>query len=189
MKVVLGVSNRHCHITEEDYKILFRKTPFLKEKELRQQNDFASNQVVTLEAGDRTLENVRIVGPFRAYTQVELSKTDARFLKINPPIRESGNLEDAAIITLIGPYGKVTKPCAILATRHIHIDPATRKEMGLQDKEKVAVHFTGEKETTFYNVFFREQEDGVLELHLDTDDANGAQLKTGDLGKIEINSK
>ncbi len=184
MKVPLGVSNHHVHLTEEDYHILFGDSPFLLDRALVQTNEFASNQYVILEANGKRIERVRIIGPFRSYTQVEISKTDSRFLKIDPPVRDSGDLKDAATITLIGPSGTLSKPCAILATRHIHINPKVRKELGLDQVEKVSVFFPQGKRTTFHDVYLKEQDDGVYQLHLDTDDANGALLKTGDEGEI-----
>lgn len=189
MEVVLGVSNRHAHLTKEDYQILFGDAPFTVVRELVQKGEFASNQHVTVEKDGRRLEKLRIIGPLRDYTQVELSETDARSLKMHPPIRTSGDLEGAEEITIIGPCGQVTKPCTILANRHIHINHETREKMGLLDVEKVSVSFDSSKRTTFYDVYIKEKESYVLELHLDTDDANGAQLKTGDMGTILLEDK
>lgn len=184
MQVKLGVSNRHVHLNQEDYQILFKDEPLEKVRDLVQTGEFASNQFVEIQVGDKVLSHVRVIGPLRGYTQVELSKTDARALKINPPVRTSSDLEGACPVTLIGPYGQVTKPCAILANRHIHINPQMREALGLVNVEKVCVLFESEKKTLFYDVFIKEQEKGVLELHLDTDDANGACLKTGDIGEV-----
>ena len=186
MKVVLRISNKHVHLTEEDYQILFGQAPFLKERDLVQTGEFASNQFVTITANERTLAHVRVIGPLRKYTQVELAKTDARALKLMPPVRTSGDLEGAATVTLIGPQGQLTKPCAILANRHIHMNHQTREELGLLDVQTVSVSFQSEKRTVFHDVFIKEQEKGVFELHLDTDDANGALLETGDYGEILV---
>ena len=186
MQVLLGVSNRHVHLTEEDYHILFGDSPLEVVKNLVQKNQFASNQFVTIQVEDRKLERVRVLGPLRDYTQDELSETDARFLKIAPPIRTSGDLEGAIEVTIIGTEGSIKKPCAILANRHIHMNHETREKLGLLEVSKVSVFFKSEKMTTFHDVFIKEQADGVLELHLDTDDANGALLKTGDMGTICI---
>ena len=184
MQVKLGVSNRHVHLSQEDYQALFQDEPLLKERDLVQTGEFASNQFVTLRVGEKSISHVRVIGPIRSYTQVELSKTDARILKINPPIRTSSDLENAEVVTIVGPKGEITKPCAIIANRHIHINPIKRKELGLENIDKVAVLFNGSKKTLFYDVFIKEQPKGVFELHLDTDDANGAELETGDMGEI-----
>ncbi len=184
MEVVLGVSNRHVHLTEEDYKTLFGDTKINIVKELLQPGQYASDQVITIKTDKNELNKVRILLPFRSYSQVEISKTDAYTLGINPPIRDSGDLSGASTITLIGPNGEVTKDCAIIAARHIHISPAKKQELGLTN-EYVSVSFKGEKPVTFHNVKLKEDPSFVLEFHLDTDDANGSFLKTNDIGIIE----
>ena len=184
MKVLLGISNRHVHLTEEDYKILFGNEPLGVVKELVQPGQFSSDKKVSIKTEKRTIDNVRLLGPLRSYTQVEISKTDSFSLGIDPPVRNSGDLENAAMITIIGPAGEVTKPCCILANRHLHINPIQRKELGLVGVEKVNARYVGEKTTVFENVFIKESEDYTVELHLDTDDGNGALAKTGD--EIEV---
>ena len=184
MKVLLGISNRHVHLTEEDYKVLFRDEVLGKVKDLVQPGQFSSDKKVTLKTEKRSIENVRLLGPLRSYTQVEISKTDSFSLGLNPPIRNSGDLEGAETITIIGPYGEVTKPCCIIANRHLHISPSQRKELGLVGIDKVCARITGEKETVFEDVYIKEREDFTLELHLDTDDGNGAFAKTGE--EVEI---
>ncbi len=186
MEVLLGVSNRHIHITKEDYQILFGMIPLEVERYLVQKGEFASTQFVTVKVGKNVIEHVRILGPFRAYTQFELSKTDARHLKIDPPIRTSGDLKDAEKVTIIGPKGQITRCCAIIANRHIHINHEMRSSLGWLDVQKVSVSFKSQKGTTFHDVFIKEQENAVLELHLDTDDANGSFLKTGDIGEVIV---
>ncbi len=184
MKVLLGVSNRHIHLTEEDYKTLFGDEPLGVVKELVQPGQFASDKKVTIKTEKRAFENVRVLGPIRKYTQVEISKTDSFALGINPPIRNSGDLDGAAEITIVGPLGEITKPCCIIANRHLHINPTQRKELGLVGIEKISAKVVSEKTTLFEDVFIKESEDFTLELHLDTDDGNGSLAKTGD--EIEI---
>ena len=129
MQVILGVSNRHVHLKEEDYKILFGDEPLNKVKDLRQPGQFASDKLVTIKNGDREINHVRVLGPIRNYTQVEISKTDAYTLKLNPPIRTSGDLEGSSPITIIGPKGEIDlKEGCILANRHIHISPEEVKK-------------------------------------------------------------
>ena len=184
MKAILGISNRHVHLTEEDYKILFGDEPLGVVKELVQPGQFSSDKKVTVKTEKRAFDGVRVLGPLRSYTQVEISKTDSFALGINPPIRNSGDLEGAAIVTIVGPNGEVTKPCCILANRHLHINPTERKELGLVGIEKVCAKIVSEKTTIFEDVFIKESEDFKLELHLDTDDGNGSLAKTGE--EVEI---
>ena len=184
MKVILGISNRHVHLTEEDYKILFGDEPLNKVKDLVQPGQFSSDKKVSIKTEKRTLENVRLLGPLRTYTQVEVSKTDSYALGINPPVRNSGDLEGSAVVTIVGPLGEVTKPCCIIANRHLHINPQQRQELGLVGIDKIKAKYVGEKTTIFEDVFVKESPDYTLELHLDTDDGNGALAKTGD--EIEI---
>ena len=184
MKVLLGISNRHVHLTEEDYKVLFGDEPLGKVKDLVQPGQFSSDKKVSIKTEKRTIDGVRLLGPLRSYTQVEISKTDSFSLGVNPPVRNSGDLEGAAEVTIIGPNGEVTKPCCIIANRHLHINPKQREELGLIGVEKVCAKVEGEKTTIFDDVWIKESEDYTLELHLDTDDGNGSLAKTGD--EVEI---
>ena len=186
MKVLLGVSNRHVHLTSEDYKILFGDEPLGVVKELVQPGQFSSDKKVTLKTPKRTIENVRLLGPLRDYTQVEISKTDSFTLGLNPPIRNSGDLDGAETITIIGSHGEVTKPCCIIANRHLHINREQREMLGLVGVEKVKAIIPGEKGTIFDNVFIKESPLYTLELHIDTDDGNGSLAKTGDEVEIVI---
>ena len=184
MKVVLGISNRHVHLTEEDYKIIFGDEPLGKVKDLVQPGQFSSDKKVSIKTEKRTIENVRLLGPLRNYTQVEISKTDSFSLGINPPMRNSGDLEGAAVVTIIGPMGEVTKPCCIIANRHLHINPKERQGLGLVGIEKISARIDGDKKTVFEDVYIKEDPNFTLELHLDTDDGNGALASSGE--EIEI---
>ncbi len=184
MKVLLGISNRHVHLTEEDYKVLFGDEPLGKVKDLVQPGQYSSDKKVTIKTEKRAFEGVRLLGPLRSYTQVEISKTDSFSIGVNPPIRNSGDLEGAAVVTIVGPLGEVTKPCCIIANRHLHISPAQRVDCGLVGVEKVKARINSEKATVVEDVFIKEDPNFTLELHLDTDDGNGAMAKTGDM--IEI---
>ena len=184
MKVLLGISNRHVHLTEEDYKTLFNDAPLEKVKDLVQPGEFASKQKVSIKTEKSTINNVRLLGPLRKYSQVEISKTDSFTLGIKPPVRNSGDLENAEKITIVGPYGEVTKNCCIIATRHLHINKEDRIKYNLEGVEKVKVKIESEKSTIFEDVYVKENPNYVLELHLDTDDGNGSLAKTGD--EVEI---
>ncbi len=185
MQVILGVSNRHVHLKEEDYKILFGDEPLNKVKDLRQPGQFASDKLVTIKNGDREINHVRVLGPIRNYTQVEISKTDAYTLKLNPPIRTSGDLEGSSPITIIGPKGKIDlKEGCILANRHIHISPEEVKKYNLEGVKKVKVKIDGEKGGILNNVYLKILDPSVLEMHIDTDEGNAFNVKTGDILEI-----
>lgn len=184
MKVKIGVSNRHVHLTHDDYVLLFGNETIKKERDLVQKGQFASSSKVTIKTDKNYIENVRVLGPFRNYTQVEISKTDSYFLGINPPIRNSGDLTDANEITIIGPMGSIVRKSCIIATRHIHINKNDRDNLGLTNVDYVKVEVGNIKKSILYDVYIKESEDGVFELHLDLDDANACFLKNGDEATI-----
>ena len=185
VKVLLGVSNRHVHLTEETYKKLFGDEKLEVVKQLRQPGQFASNKFVTLKNGDREIKHVRVLGPLRKYNQVEISKTDSYTLKVNPPVRDSGNIKNSEAITLVNEDKIVhLEEGCIIANRHIHINPEEAKEYGLEGIEKVKIKVEGEKAGILDNVHIRVDENFKFELHLDTDDGNAFNVKTGD--ELEI---
>ena len=184
MKISVGISNRHVHLTEEDYRLLFGDEKMEKRNDLKQPGMFACNQVVTIKGPKREISNVRVLGPVRSYTQVEVSKTDAYTLGVNPPVRNSGDLEGADEIEIIGPVGTIKRNAAILAARHIHVNKEIREEHGLVGIEKVSVRKVGEKGATLDDVYLKDSEEAYFELHLDTDDANALLLKNDDLLEI-----
>lgn len=183
MNVILGVSNRHVHLTEETYKKLFKDEKLEAVKYLRQPGQFASNKFVTIKNGDRTIEKVRILGPFRDYDQVEISKTDSYHLKLNPPIRSSGDIKDSEQITLATDYASVhlNEGC-IIANRHIHLTKEDMVKYNLKNKVKILIK--GEKGGIIDNVYLKVADNSLFELHLDTDDGNAFNLKTGDILEI-----
>ena len=184
MKVNVGISNRHVHLNIDDYKLLFGNIPMIKRNDLNQPGMFASELTVTIKGEKRSIENVRVLGPLRDYTQVEISKTDAYFLGIDPPVRSSGSLDGAGLITIIGPLGQITKNCAIIAERHIHVDKKIREEKHLENVDKVSIKIDGEKSGIINNVYLKDSNEAYFELHLDTDDANAFLLKQND--EVEI---
>lgn len=181
MKVQVGVSNRHVHLTKEHLEILFGKDLELQNiKKLNQPTQFASNSFVTIKTDKSEIKGVRVIGELRSYSQVEISRTDAYTLGLNPPICESGNLENASPITLVGPVGELylEKGC-IIADRHIHITPKQKELYDLNDTVNVLVN--GDKGGIMFNVHLKVDEQSFFELHLDTDDANAFGLKQGDI--------
>ncbi|MBP3921178.1 MAG: phosphate propanoyltransferase [Bacilli bacterium] len=186
MDVSIGVSNRHVHLCKRDLEILFGEGFNLEvKKDLVQPGEFASTSVVTIKTDKDCISNVRVLGPVRGYTQVEISKTDAFKLGINPPVRDSGDLDGSEGVTLIGPKGSIdlNKGC-IIATRHIHISPSKVKELGLDGIYQVSVQLDGLKGGILSNVSLKINENYAFEMHIDTDDANAHLVKSGDIGKI-----
>lgn len=186
MKIQVGVSNRHVHLKKEHLDILFGEGYELeKVSDLTQPPNFIANDFVTIVGVKGEIEKVRIIGPVRPYTQVEISKTDAYKLGLNPPVRESGDVLNSAPIKLIGPKGEIDLEYGcIIAERHIHIKPEQVKFYNLEGKEKVNVFVNTEKGGILSNVYLKVSEQSFLELHLDTDDANANLIKQGDI--IEV---
>lgn len=186
MEVTIGVSNRHVHLCQKDLEILFGNNFELELKNnLNQPGQYASTSLLTIKTEKDKIENVRVLGPVRNYTQVEISKTDAFKLGVNPPVRDSGDLENSEKVELIGPKGsiKLEKGC-IIATRHIHITPDEVKKFGLENIKTVSVELPGEKGGIINNVSLKVSKESYFEMHLDTDDANAHLIKSGDIGRI-----
>ena len=178
--IPLGVSNHHIHLTEATFHKLFGPDAKLETyRELYQPGDIAAKQAVTIVGSKmRSIENVRILGPLRNYDQVELSLTDAIQLGINPPVRNSGDLKGAAPLTLVGPKGAVyLKECAIIANRHMHMPSDIANKFGVKDGDFCKVRIGGSKGTIFENVLVRVNDAWKLQIHLDTDDANAANVR------------
>ncbi len=186
--VPIGVSNRHVHLTREHLDILFGKDYELtKAKDLSQPGQFAANETVTIIGPSlRPIEKVRVLGPLRKASQVEISMTDSYVLKVKPPVRESGNIAGSSPITLVGPKGVVTlSEGCIIANRHIHMSPADAERYGIKDGDTVNVSVIEKgKRTLWYDVQIRVNKDFVLEMHVDTDDANAAGIGNGSLVSI-----
>ncbi|MBO7761490.1 MAG: phosphate propanoyltransferase [Clostridia bacterium] len=185
--IPIGVSNRHIHLTVEDVHTLFGEGYELtKVKDLRQPGQYACRETVTIIGPSmRPIEGVRVLGPVRRRSQVEISRTDSYQLKVKPPVRESGDLDGSAPITVIGPRGSVTlSEGCIIANRHIHMGLADAAKYGVVDGDYVTVDATGEKRTRWYDVQVRVSSDFVLEMHVDTDDANAAGIGNGSLVSI-----
>ena len=187
-KIPVGISARHVHLSQDDLEFLFgfdyELTPA---KELSQPNTFACDETVTIKTDDgKEIKNVRIVGPFRNYNQVEISKTDAWKLKLNPPVRTSGAIAGSEHITLRTEKASVTldEGC-IIADRHVHFNTKDQDKYHVKNGDKLKLHILGEKRGTI-EVFAKVSDDGYYEVHLDTDDANAFLLNTGDEVVLEI---
>ncbi len=180
MQIKVGISNRHIHLTKEDYEILFKNEVITQKKPLVQPDEYASNMTVTIKGPKDSIEKVRVLGPFRSYTQVEVSTTDTYKLGITPKVSNSGDLDHAEQLEIIGPHGQIKRKCAIVPTRHIHLNKEDIKNYNLDVNKIYKVKITNEKSAILENVYLKPSENGVLELHLDTDDANACLLKQGD---------
>jgi putative phosphotransacetylase len=180
--VPVGVSNRHIHLNETDLFTLFGEgyalTPL---KDLSQPGQYACKEVLTIVGPSlRPIENVRVLGPLRNKSQVEISATDSYVLKVKPPVRESGNLVGSAPITIIGPKGVVQlKEGCIIANRHIHMSPCDGAKYGVKDGDFVTVDVQGKRRTRWYDVQVRVNKEFCLEMHVDTDDANATGIGNG----------
>ena len=182
LTIPVGVSNRHVHLSQQDLAILFGGSASLtKSKELSQPGQFACAETVTLVGPRGVIENVRVLGPVRTATQVEISAADGFRLGIKPPVRDSGDLDGSAKATLVGPKGAVSLPQGVVvAARHIHMHETDALRFGVRDKQKVCVRVTGERGLIFEQVLVRVSPSFSLEFHVDLDEANSAGLANAD---------
>ena len=188
MKINIGVTSRHIHLSEEDLEKLFGKNYKLTNiRDLTQDNNYACKETVDLINGENIIKNVRIVGPTRLKTQVEISKTDAYILKKNPPYRNSGDLIGAEKIIIKGPLGEVERNCLIIPNRHIHMNNNEAKELGYKNDDIVSVKLYGDRGGIINNVHIKTGENSTLELHIDLDDSNAHNITNFD--KCEIIKK
>ena len=179
--IPIGVSARHVHLTQEHVETLFGKGYQLTKKKELMGGQFAANECVTIVGLKlRAIENVRVLGPVRKQSQVEISATDAIKLGIKAPVRESGKLTGSAPIAVVGPKGVLyLEEGCIIAKRHIHMSPADAAAAGVHDGDIVSVKADNERGTIFNEVLIRVNESFTLEMHIDTDEANAAKIATG----------
>ena len=182
-EIPVGISNRHIHLSREDLETLFGKgyelTPM---KELSQPGQYACKETLTLVGPSmRAIEGVRVLGPLRSASQVEISATDSFQLKIKPPVRESGKIAGSAPVTIVGPRGVVSlSEGCIIANRHVHMSPDDAARFGVKDGDYIDVDvLSGTRKSRWFDVQIRVHKDFRLEMHVDTDDANSAGLKNG----------
>lgn len=184
--VPVGVSARHVHLTQEHVEALFGAGHTLHPKKMLMGGQFAAEECVTIVGLKlRAIENVRVLGPCRKQSQVEVSATDALRLGVKAPIRESGKLAGSAPIAIVGPCGAVyLKEGCIIAMRHIHMSPKDAEAAGVKDGDIVSVRADNERATVFDKVLIRVNDTFTLEMHVDTDEANACKIKTGDTVRI-----
>lgn len=185
--IPVGVSNRHIHLSAEHIEILFGAGHTLTpQKELKQVGEFAAAETVTMVGPKGVIRGVRVLGPVRKRTQAEISRTDGFSLGVVPPLRDSGDIEQSASVTIVGTQGSVTLTEGLIcATRHIHMHTDDARHFGVSDGERVAVETSGTRATTLRNVLVRVHPDFRLEFHIDTDEANATGLKNGDVVTLE----
>lgn len=175
-KVKIGLSNKHVHLSQEDLEKLFgpgyELTP---SKPLVQPGQFAAEEKVDIVGPKKTLTGIRVLGPVRKETQVELALTDARTIGIKAPVRESGKLEGTPGCKLVGPCGEVELDHGVIAAlRHVHLNDEQAKEAGVKDGDWVSIKIEGERGLIFDHVLVRAGEKHEKEVHLDTDEGNAA---------------
>jgi len=187
-EVVVHMSNRHIHLSQDHVDALFGPDYKLKPfKDLMQPGQFAAYETVKISGPKGEIDRVRVLGPERRETQVEISGTDQFILGIRVPVRESGNLEGTPGIQISGPAGQIaTERGVIRALRHIHMLPSEADSMGVQNGEKVSVRLVGDRSTICEGVLIRATETSTLEMHIDTDEANSAGLPAESLGQILV---
>lgn len=182
--VELEASGRHVHVTKDQAEALFGH-PLTPKRPLSQPGQFLSNERVTVIGPKGEFSNVAVLGPERKDAQVEISLTDARVLGLNPPIRESGKVENTPGATLIGPCGRVTlTQGVIVAQRHIHLRPEDGVKFGVKDKQIVRLQTLTDRPLIFDDVVVRIREDFAPYAHLDYDESNACGFRKGDLGRI-----
>jgi putative phosphotransacetylase len=185
-QIPIGVSARHIHLSAQHIDQLFGIGYQLKVlKELSQPGQFAAEETVAITGPKGHIDIVRILGPARMQSQIEISRTDAFALGLNPPLRESGKIEGTPGMKVTGPKGVVElEQGVIVAARHIHFHTLDAKELGIMDKQLLRVKLSGERPLIFEDVIARVSDNYALDMHIDTDEGNAAGVKTG--GRAEI---
>ena len=185
-KVEIGLSNKHVHLSQNDVETLFGKGAELHPtKYLKQPGQYACEEKVDVVGSKGTLKGLRVLGPTRNVTQVELSNTDCRTIGIKAPVRESGKLDGTPGCKLVGPAGEGDLPQGVIvALRHIHLNLAQAEEARVKDKDVVKVRVEGERALIFENVLVRASDSYEREMHIDTDEGNAAGLGADAFGEI-----
>ncbi len=176
IKIPIEISAHHIHLTQEDFKTLFKKTEPTFLRKLGQHH-FAAKETVEIRNKDKSVKNVRLVAPFRDKTQVEISMTDAMNLGIRPTLRISGNLKNTPGAEIKGFKGKIKlKQGIIIAQRHLHLNPQEAKKFGLKHKDIISMLIKGKRAVIFDNIFVRINPQSNTCVHLDTDEGNAAGI-------------
>jgi putative phosphotransacetylase len=186
-QIVVGVSNRHVHLSADDLATLFGLDAMAVFRDVRQPGEFAAEQFVAVHGPRTSFPRVRAMGPCRPQSQVELSRTDCITLGIDAPVTQSGHLANAGPIDIEGPKGSVhLEHGALVAARHIHMGPGHAAAFGVADQDLVKVRFGGQRGGLLDNFIIRIKPEWVPEIHLDTDEANALGLRDGDHGELVV---
>jgi acetate kinase len=184
---LVEVSAHHIHLTQEHVEALFGSGHQLtRAAGLSQPGQYACKEQLTIVGPKGRIERVRVLGPARKYTQIEIAMTEQFKLGVHPPIRESGDIADTPGCTLEGSAGSVKLDQGVIcALRHVHMTPADALRYGVRDKSVVRVRIAGDRELIFGDVLVRVDPNFALAMHIDTDEANAANVTTGAQGYIE----
>jgi len=185
--IIIGVSNRHLHVSQEHLETLFGVGHELTNmRDLKQPGQYAAEECVQICGPKGCFPKVRILGPVRAQTQVEISLTDSFQLGVKAPARNSGDLAGSPGAKIIGPCGEVElEEGVILAKRHIHMHTSDAADYGLKDKDIVSIRSVANDRTVIYeNVLIRVKDSYAMEMHVDIDEANAAMLRNNDIVTI-----
>ncbi|MFJ7406532.1 MULTISPECIES: phosphate propanoyltransferase [unclassified Lysinibacillus] len=182
----VAISARHIHVSEDDLQALFGPNATLtKDFDLSQPGQFAAKERVSIEGPKGVIHNVRVLGPVRAATQVEISRTDAMKLGLNPPVRQSGDIANSASIKLINQRQEIMiEQGVIIAQAHIHMTEEDARVLEVNNNELVSVEVDSERPVTFRGVVVRVSNDFSLEMHIDTDEANAGFIEQQAKGRI-----
>lgn len=178
MKLPVEISARHIHLSEADFVQLFGDLKITKRNDLSQKGEFAANQTVEVVGPDSRFKKVRVMGPFRKKSQLELSKTDCFALGIDAPILLSGD-GGGTHIKIVGPRDSFIRRIAMIALRHIHLSTSSAKKHNLKNGDKVSVSIASIRTTIYKDVAIRSSDNFVDTLHLDTDEANASDVHNG----------
>lgn len=190
-KILIEVSARHVHLTQENLETLFGKGYKLtKLKDLSQPGQYAAKEVVDLIGPKGEIKKVRVIGPCRQENQVEVSKTDGYKLGDVPPVRVSGDIIGTSGILVRGPKGEVKlEKGLICAMRHIHVSPQEAENLGIFDKQRVSIEISGKRALVYKNVIVRVNPNFRLSFQIDTDEANAGDVESGDVGELKIKNE
>ncbi|MCX6823282.1 MAG: phosphate propanoyltransferase [candidate division SR1 bacterium] len=186
MRIPIGISNRHVHLSPADVEKVFGKGYQLtKFKDITQPGQFACNETVTLLGPKGKMEHVRVVGPTRKESQIEIMLGDNFVLGTNAPVRVSGEFSDGENISLLGPAGECFVSKGMIASqRHLHCTIAEAEDMGLKNGDMIKIKIPGPRGLIFEQVAVRARDDYALDFHIDIEEANAAGVKPGDWGEI-----
>ncbi len=190
IEIKADTSNRHIHLAEEDFKTLFGDDAELTVKRMLGRAEFAANETLTVEGSRGTMSGLRILGPYRKATQVELLAGDCRHLGIDAPVIESVADGGAAPIKLIGPAGTIERNAAMIAHRHVHLnEQVAHEQLGLHEGELVKVRVPGKRGLIFENVLVRLHKGPLCVVHLDAEEGNAAGLVSGQTVELIADKK